>query len=719
MDTFSSILSCINKQVGNAPYCLWIRKPEDRKFRPIHRERGCMAPAPLLCHTAFPEPCTIIRAGEYVHWVFKGEEEFLAAITIPGKDCPLSPEGLEHLSLLFQLYSCQQQLREKNLELAKLLEGIRSITASLEPEELLKKIISNALSVISGTDAGLLHLYDPAIDRLVPKAAVGFDQEAIQHFRLKIGESIAGKVFQDGHARLYRSTPEAQKGMKDISRKNYYYLNSAKKLSDLKGLLCVPISIGKERIGVLVLHQFDQDTNLTEHHLELLQGFADQTAITIQNARLYSETKGALQRLEQLSKQLTKEHENMRSRKEIHQTLTRLSLQNKGTSAIVAALNRMIEKPVYLIDYLENKYHPEQRESALILNADESARLFSSRQHPLFIDVDSDGTTKFSISDTMGRYYVYPIFNHTVFLGCLVVDTFDGTLSDLDHIAIEQGGSVIALELVKKQGISSIYYKKTHEFFQEILQNPSSEMLPVKGKEWGLDPAASYAVVLAKFTSHPDLQKLDAAVHRLVAKVKQQPDQSVRLVYGFHNHVTMLVSASSSNSLRPIEEMCRSLLKGWEWKESFQLCIGIGTPYSGIEQIRKSFDEAKKAADYLVSQHRSGIVLFSNLGINRLFVNQSPDELEAFVHDIFRGLWADKKSGKELEKTLYTYMASNRSVKRTANMLHIHVNTLYQRLRKIESLLNIRFNNPEDVLKVQLACHLKEVYGIRNRFNGP
>src|SRR5690606_38062208 len=100
-------------------------------------------------------------------------------------------------------------------------------------------------------------------------------------------------------------------------------------------------------------------------------------------------------------------------------------------------------------------------------------------------------------------------------------------------------------------------------------------------------------------------------------------------------HVTMLVSASSSNSLRSIEEMCRSLLKGWEWKESFQLCIGIGTPYSGIEQIRKSFDEAKKAADYLVSQHRSGIVLFSNLGINRLFVNQSPDELEAFVHDIF------------------------------------------------------------------------------------
>ena len=714
MDAFPSILSFINKRLGKVPYCIWIRRQGDKNFRLIHKQNGFVVRPPLLYHSSLSESCSIIHVKGHVHFIFKAKERFLAVLTILGNSYPFSPECLEHLTLLFNLYGCQEQLREKNLELAKLLEGIKSITASLDPDELLKKIISNALSVITGADAGLLHLYDASIDRLVPKAAVGFDEKAIQHFRLKIGESIAGKVFQDGRARLYRSTPEAHEGMKDISRENFNYLNSAKKLSNLKGLLCVPISIGNERIGVLVLHQFDQESNLTEHHLELLQGFADQTAIAIQNARLYSKTKNALCRLEQVSEQLIKKHENLKKRNDVHETLTQLSLQNKGTKAIVAALNQTIGKPIYLIDYLENKYYPEKLESSIVLNTNEAVKLFSSRHRPLFLDVHSDKNTEFSISDTMGKYYVYPIFNRTVFLGCLVIDTLGGTLSDLDHIAIEQGGSVIALELVKKQTISSIYYKKTHEFFQEILQNTNPEVLSAKGKKWGLDPTASYSVVLAKFTSHPDLQKLDAAVHRLVAKITQLQEKSVQLIYGFHNHVTMLVGISPHNSLDAIKKMCHSLSNGWEWKDSFQLCIGIGTPYKGIEQIRKSYEEANKAAEYLVNQNRSGVILFSDLGVNRLFVNQSLNEIESFVHDVFCGLWADKRSGKELEKTLSTYLAFNRSVQRTANMLHIHVNTLYQRLGKIESLLKISFNNPEDVLKVQLACHLKDVYGIRN-----
>lgn len=715
MNASSAIQSFVEKHLGDTPYCIWLRNTREKKLRIIHSRKGLTAPPPPDDSPSLSETYSIIRADRYIHMTFTGEEGFLAAVTVPGNSCPLSTERLEHLATLFHLYSCQEQLREKNLELVKLLEGIRSITASLDPDELIKKIIGNALTVITGADAGLLHLYDPGIDRLVPKAAVGFDEKAIRHFQLKIGESIAGKVFQDGRARLYRSTPEAHEGMSDISRENYDRLNAAKELSNLKGLLCVPISIGQERIGVLVLHQFHREGNLSERDLELLQGFADQTAIAIQNARLYTETKNALRELEKVSEQLRKKHEFLLKRNDVHETLTRLSLQNKGTKAIVTALNRMIGKPVYLIDYLENKYYPEEAKTAITLSADEAAKLFSERHQPVFLDVFTDRRTG-SAHAGMRKYFVYPIFNRTVFLGCLIVDTRGTTLSDLDHIAIEQGGSVLALELVKKQTISSVFYKKTHEFFQELLQNKDRDVLIERGKEWGLDSSTTYSVVLAKFTPHPDLQKLDAAVHRLVAKVKQQWRTAVQLVYGFHNQVTILVAISPRTPLDAIKQMCRTLLKEWEWKDSSPLCVGIGTPYEGIERIHKSYEEANKAATYLVKRKQGGVVLFSELGINRLFVNQSPIEIESFVHDVFQALWADKRNGRELEKTLFAYLASNRSVQKTAKKLHIHINTLYQRLRKIETLLKISFDNPEDVLKVQLACHLMEAYGIvRNR----
>ncbi|MGZ9869038.1 helix-turn-helix domain-containing protein [Priestia endophytica] len=52
----------------------------------------------------------------------------------------------------------------------------------------------------------------------------------------------------------------------------------------------------------------------------------------------------------------------------------------------------------------------------------------------------------------------------------------------------------------------------------------------------------------------------------------------------------------------------------------------------------------------------------------------------------------------------------NKSASNTAKQLHIHINTLYQRLKKIEKQLNLSFDNPEDALKIQLACHLRETF---------
>jgi DNA-binding PucR family transcriptional regulator len=55
-------------------------------------------------------------------------------------------------------------------------------------------------------------------------------------------------------------------------------------------------------------------------------------------------------------------------------------------------------------------------------------------------------------------------------------------------------------------------------------------------------------------------------------------------------------------------------------------------------------------------------------------------------------------------------MSFNKSAVLTAKALDIHINTLYQRLKRIETLMNIHLDNPEDMLKIQLAYHLKETF---------
>lgn len=69
------------------------------------------------------------------------------------------------------------------------------------------------------------------------------------------------------------------------------------------------------------------------------------------------------------------------------------------------------------------------------------------------------------------------------------------------------------------------------------------------------------------------------------------------------------------------------------------------------------------------------------------------------------------KRGGDLERTLLAYIASDRSASKAADKLHIHINTLYQRVKKIEDILGLSFGNQEHMLRMQLACYLRESYG--------
>ena len=96
--------------------------------------------------------------------------------------------------------------------------------------------------------------------------------------------------------------------------------------------------------------------------------------------------------------------------------------------------------------------------------------------------------------------------------------------------------------------------------------------------------------------------------------------------------------------------------------------------------------------------------------MNRLFIRQSAEDLNTFMAEIFEPLRPAKGQTGGLEETLMTYMASGGSAAQTAATLHIHINTLYQRIRKIEEILGMSLSNQEHLLHLQLACYLRQTY---------
>jgi len=63
---------------------------------------------------------------------------------------------------------------------------------------------------------------------------------------------------------------------------------------NVRSLIGVPLTRGDEIVGVLILRR-SEPRPFTPEHIDLLETFADQASVAIENVRLFNETKEALE----------------------------------------------------------------------------------------------------------------------------------------------------------------------------------------------------------------------------------------------------------------------------------------------------------------------------------------------------------------------------------------------------------------------------------------
>ena len=96
----------------------------------------------------------------------------------------------------------------------------------------------------------------------------------------------------------------------------------------------------------------------------------------------------------------------------------------------------------------------------------------------------------------------------------------------------------------------------------------------------------------------------------------------------------------------------------------------------------------------------------TDLGFLGLVLGESRDAGGFVRRTIGPLLDYDARRGTELLTTLEQYFAHGGSLARTREVLHVHVNTVAQRLERIGRLLGEDWNSPDRALEVQLALKL-------------
>jgi DNA-binding PucR family transcriptional regulator len=97
----------------------------------------------------------------------------------------------------------------------------------------------------------------------------------------------------------------------------------------------------------------------------------------------------------------------------------------------------------------------------------------------------------------------------------------------------------------------------------------------------------------------------------------------------------------------------------------------------------------------------------ADLGFVGLLVGSGGGDVAGFVHGALAPvLDYDERHGTTLRRTLEAYFAAGSSPGRAAEALHVHVNTVTQRLSRLGTLLGSDWQRPERALDLQLALRL-------------
>ena len=199
--------------------------------------------------------------------------------------------AIENVRLFQELEARTRELARSVGELKALGDVGQAVSSTLDLQTVLSTIVGHAVQ-LSGTDGGVIYEYDEATQEFLLRASHRMEEELLEELRaapIRLGEGAVGRA----------ATIRAPVQVPDILDEREYTARVRPVLARLgyRSILAVPLLREERIVGGLVVWR-QEPGRFSPEVVNLLQTFATQSALAIQNARLFREIEDKSRQIE-------------------------------------------------------------------------------------------------------------------------------------------------------------------------------------------------------------------------------------------------------------------------------------------------------------------------------------------------------------------------------------------------------------------------------------
>lgn len=568
--------------------------------------------------------------------------------------------------------------RRREQQLAALVDTAGELASMSDPSVVLDAIVRRARGLM-GTDVAYLTLFDHERGDTFMRATAGSVSAQFQVVRLAFGAGLGGLVAQS-HKPYWTADYFA-----DARFRHTHSIDGAVGDEGLVAICGTPLIVKDEFVGVLFASN-RTPRPFTHDEVALLGSLAALAAVTIVQVQAVEESSRNLAALSNATERVRHYAAGIERAAAAHDRFAQIVLEGGGVDDLTESLTQLLGGWALLLDV-------DGAPRSIAGDAPPTADALRELGAQVAKGVDGGRLSR------IGDAWAIGIAAAGEPLGCLLIGEVS-SMDDSDERTVERAAVVTALVLLGERNRAETRQQQRTDLVSGLVGgHPDLGLLLPSARSLGLDLREPTCLLAVLGTEATTARSLVLAVNSALG--------GVGLVGEVEGHVVALVPGAEPGSAAT--DLAQRLSR------SHAVTVGAAGPVSESAgtlagDLAGAHTEAIRTAEALVALGRRGDgAAAADLGFAGLIVGTQP-EVTAYVHSVLGPLHDyDTSRGTDLVGTLEAYFLAGASPRHAATRLHVHTNTVAQRLERITRLVGDGWQSPERALELQLALRLRHL----------